>query len=225
MSNIYSLVDDEEWKPVWGFPGYDISNHGRCISHWKMDRRKAGERCNGNYIDESYTRFIGTPESKNTSKKRGYIRTALRRPYGLEESHPLSYYNKLSEGIPDRTGMVRVVMPMHKLVMWHFNYLDDNPEQIGITTDEWESMPERAKEIIRQSLEINHIDHNPTNNKLSNLEYVTKVENSQAYRDSDKFQEYKQRLYPQKLTDFYLNFPISNKMESKKCKHTHKLKT
>ena len=225
MSNIYSLVDDEEWKPVWGFPGYDISNHGRCISHWKMDRRKAGERCNGNYIDESYTRFIGTPESKNTSKKRGYIRTALRRPYGLEESHPLSYYNKLSEGIPDRTGMVRVVMPMHKLVMWHYNYLDDNPEQIGITTDEWESMPERAKEIIRQSLEINHIDHNPTNNKLSNLEYVTKVENSQAYRDSDKFQEYKQRLYPQKLTDFYLNFPISNKMESKKCKHTHKLKT
>jgi len=225
MSIIYSLIDDEEWKPVWGFPGYDISNHGRCISHWKMDRRKAGERCNGNYIDESYTRFIGTPESKNTSKKRGYIRTALRRPYGLEESHPLSYYNKLSEGIPDRTGMVRVVMPMHKLVMWHFNYLDDNPEQIGITTDEWESMPERAKEIIRQSLEINHIDHNPTNNKLSNLEYVTKVENSQAYRDSDKFQEYKQRLYPQKLTDFYLNFPISNKMESKKCKHTHKLKT
>jgi len=225
MSIIYSLIDDEEWKPVWGFPGYDISNHGRCISHWKMDRRKAGERCNGNYIDESYTRFIGTPESKNTSKKRGYIRTALRRPYGLEESHPLSYYNKLSEGIPDRTGMVRVVMPMHKLVMWHYNYLDDNPEQIGITTDEWESMPERAKEIIRQSLEINHIDHNPTNNKLSNLEYVTKVEKSQAYRDSDKFQEYKQRLYPRKLTDFYLNFPISNKMESKKCKHTHKLKT
>jgi hypothetical protein len=53
-------------------------------------------------------------------------------------------------------------------------------------------MGERAKEIIRQSLEINHIDHDVTNNKLSNLEYVTKVENSQAYRDSDKFQEYMQ---------------------------------
>ena len=193
MSNIYSLVDDEEWKPVWGFPGYEISSYGRCASHWKM---RGGKNGGGNYIDESYTRFIGTPESKNTSRKRGYIITYLRRPYGLEESHPLTHYNKLTEGTPDRVGMVRVSMPMHKLVIWHFNYLDDNPEQIGITTDEWLSMPERAKEIIRQSLEINHIDHDPTNNKLNNLEYVTKVENSQAYKDSDKFQEYMQGISP-----------------------------
>jgi hypothetical protein len=182
MSNIYSLVDDEQWKPVWGFPGYEISSHGRCVSHWKM---RGGKDSGGNYIDESYTRFIG-------STKKDYVHGALRRPYGLEESHPLSHYNKLSEGIPDKVGMVRIGMPLHKLVMWHFNYLDDNPEQIGITTDEWESMPGRAKDIIRQSMEINHIDHDHYNNKLSNLEYVTKVENSQAYRDSDKFREYMQ---------------------------------
>jgi hypothetical protein len=185
MSIIYSLIDNEEWKPVWGFPGYKISNHGRCISHWKMDRRK-GQRCNGNYIDESYTRFIGSSKCG----KDAYVQASLRRPDELQESYPLSHYNKLSEGIPDKVGMVRVHMPIHKLVMWHFNYLDDNPEQIGITTDEWESMPDRAKVIIRQSMEINHIDHDVTNNRLDNLEYVTKVENSQAYRDSDKFQEY-----------------------------------
>ena len=193
MSNIYSLVDNEQWKPVWGFPGYEISSYGRCASHWKMKGGGTGI-CGGNYIDESYTRFIGTPESKNTSKKRGYIRTALRRPYGLEESHPLSYYNKLTEGKPDKVGMVRVTMLMHKLVMWHFNYLDDNTEQIGITTDEWESMPERAKDIIIQSMEINHIDHDVTNNRLNNLEYVTTMENAQAYRDSDKFKEYMERV-------------------------------
>ena len=185
MSNIYSLVDNEKWKSVWGFPGYEISSYGRCVSHWKMDRRK-GQRCDGNYIDESYTRFIGTT-------KKGYVTTALRRPYGLEKSHPLTHYNKLTEGKPDWGGIVRVHMVVHKLVMWHFNYLDDNPEQIGITTDEWESMPERAKEIIRQSLEINHINHDKSNNRLDNLEYVTKVENSQAYVNSDKFQEYMQR--------------------------------
>ena len=182
-----SLVDDEQWKPLWGFPGYEISTHGRCVSHWKMDRRK-GQRCDGNYIDESYTRFIGT------QKKCGYLQATLRRPYGLEESHPLSHYNKLSEGKPDSVGMVRVKMPVHKLVMWHFNYLDDNPEQIGITKEEWDSMPERARVIIRQSLEINHIDHDGMNNRLDNLEYVTKVENSQAYRDSDKFKEYMNRV-------------------------------
>jgi len=184
-----NLIDDEKWKDVWGFPGYEISTYGRCASHWKMDRRK-GRRCDGNYIEESYIRFIGSPESKNNRGKRGYIQLQLRRPDGLEVSHPLSHYNKLTEGKPDGVGMVRVTMPMHKLVMWHFNYLGDNPEQIGITKDEWLSMPERARVIISQSLEINHIDHNPANNRLDNLEYVTKVENSQAYRDSDKYQEY-----------------------------------
>jgi hypothetical protein len=175
---IYSLIDDEQWQPLWGFPGYEISSYGRCVSHWKM---KGGRGGGGNYIDESYTRVIGT------RKKGNYIHASLRRPYGLEESHPLSYYNKLTEGKPDRVGMVRVLMPLHKLVMWHFNYLDDNPQQIGITKDEWKSMPERARVIIRQSLEINHIDHDPTNNRLDNLGYVTKVENAQAYRDSDKY--------------------------------------
>ena len=194
MPNIYSLIDNEKWEPVWGFPGYEISSYGRCVSHWKMKggsgpmNIKGGQHSGGNYIDESYARFIGRKKVSGGSKS--YITAALRRPYGLEESHPLSYYNKLSEGKPDKVGMVRTGLPIHKLVMWHFNYLDDNPEQIGITTDEWLSMPERAKEIIRQSLEINHIDHDHSNNRLDNLEYVTKVENSQAYRDSDKFKEY-----------------------------------
>ena len=179
-----NLIDNEKWKDVWGFPGYEISSYGRCASHWKMDRRK-GRRCDGNYLDKSYTRFIGTIS-------KDYKVAGLRRPDGLTVSHPLSHYNKLTEGIPDKGGMVRVRMPMHKLVMWHFNYLDDNPEQIGITKDEWLSMPERARVIIRQSLEINHIDHDHYNNRLDNLEYVTKVENAQAYRNSDKFQEYLQ---------------------------------
>ena len=176
--SIYSLVDDEVWKPVWGFPGYEISNYGRCVSHWKPHFKI------GNKFDESYTKFVGA------KTKEGYVQAFIRRPDGLEESHPLSYYNKLSEGKKDKVGMVRVYMPIHKLVMWHFNYLDDNTEQIGITNDEWLSMPERAKTIIRQSLEINHIDHDGYNNRLDNLEYVTKVENSQAYRESEKYANY-----------------------------------
>lgn len=34
-----------------------------------------------------------------------------------------------------------------------------------------------------ESLEINHIDHNPSNNNLSNLELVTRQENIEAYLD------------------------------------------
>ena len=185
-----SLVDDEQWKPLWGFPGYKISTHGRCISHWKMRVDKRGKYSGGSTYDESYIRFIGTQESRNHKGKRGYIIAKLRRQIELSKSYPLSHYNKLSEGKVDKHGIARVDFSLHKLVMWHFNYLDDNPEQIGITKEEWNSMPERARVIIRQSIEINHIDHNITNNRLDNLEYVTKVENAQSYKDSDKFQEY-----------------------------------
>ena len=194
MSNIYSLVDDEKWKPIWGYPGYEVSDYGRVISRWKMDRRK-GQRADGNYIEPSYSRFIGSPESKTVRKKTSYIQVPLGRDVTLQESHPISYYNKIREGRPTKFGIWVAHFPMHKLVMWHFNWIDDNPEQIGISKEEWLSMPERAKVIIRQSLEINHIDHNPTNNKLSNLEWVTKVENSQAYKDSDKYAEYVEGTY------------------------------
>ena len=189
MTNIYSLVDNERWKPVWGYPGYEVSSLGRVISHWKM---KGGS--GGNVLDVSYTRFIGTPEKGKSKKKRGYIIVDLGRDVTLQESHPISHYNKLVEGKPNKFGKWIASFPMHKLVMWHFNWLDDKPEQIGISKEEWLSMPERARVIIRQSLEINHIDHDPTNNKLSNLEWVTKVENAQAYKYSDKYAEYKEKL-------------------------------
>ena len=51
----------------------------------------------------------------------------------------------------------------------------------------------KSKSYYKTILEINHIDHKHDNNRLDNLEYVTKVENSQAYRDSDKFQKYMQQ--------------------------------
>ena len=195
---IYSLVDNEKWKPIWGYPGYEVSNYGRVISHWKMDRRK-GQRADGNYIEPSYIRFIGSPESKTPKKgkgkKAGYVQVLLGRDKLLKESHPISHYNKIKEGEPTKFGIYKAHFPMHKLVMWHFSWLDYKPEQIGISKEEWLSMPERAKVIIRQSLEINHIDHDPTNNKLSNLEWVTKVENSQAYKNSDKYAEYVKGTY------------------------------
>ena len=203
MTNIYSLVDNERWKPIWGYPGYEVSDYGRVISHWKMrGGSKKGRVLNGhskarvpntgkdfNFIDPSYTKFIGT------QKKKDYVLATLGRNNTLQESHPISHYNKIKEGEPNKHGIWYTGFPIHKLVIWHFNWLDDNPEQIGISKEEWLSMPERARVIIRQSLEINHIDHNHANNKLSNLEWVTKVENAQAYKDSDKYAEYVKGTY------------------------------
>ena len=185
-----SLIDDEDWKDVWGFPGYQVSNYGRCVSHWKGDKIIGFQKIGGG---------LRHYKSKNHNY-RGYQHCAasLKRKLNLEETHPLSYYNKLPAN-PDRVdkkGNVLVYMPIHKLVMWHFNPLDKNPEQIGISKKEWKNLPERAKQIIRECMEINHIDHDQENNAVWNLEYVTKVENIAAYhkqfRGTDKFKRNKQ---------------------------------
>ena len=183
----FSLIDNEDWKDVWGFPGYRVSNYGRCASYWK-----------GNKIIDFQKMIGGLRQYKAKNHNyRGYQHCAamLKRKLYLEETYPISYYNKLPAN-PDRvtnSGFISVYMPMHKLVMWHFNPLEENPQQIGISKKEWESMPERARQIIMQCMEINHIDHNQENNAVWNLEYVTKVENIAAYhkqyRGTDKFKK------------------------------------
>ena len=100
---------------------------------------------------------------------------------------------KMNVFVDDRIYMRKNNKKIYAIVDIFSGIVKEN--QIGISKEEWLSMPERAKVIIRQSLEINHIDHNPTNNKLSNLEWVTKVENSQAYKDSDKYAEYVKETY------------------------------
>ena len=46
--------------------------------------------------------------------------------------------------------------------------------------DCWNDIPEDAKTWIKQTVTINHKDHNPSNNRLDNLEYVTQRENARA---------------------------------------------
>ncbi len=46
--------------------------------------------------------------------------------------------------------------------------------------DCWNDIPEDAKTWIKQTVTINHIDHDPSNNHVDNLEYTTQRENSRA---------------------------------------------
>ena len=67
---------------------------------------------------------------------------------------------------------------VHRLVAQAFLSLDDNPEQIGITKAGWDRMEDRAKDIIKDAMQVNHKDHDKENNNVWNLDWMTPQENS-----------------------------------------------
>jgi len=65
---------------------------------------------------------------------------------------------------------------MHQLVMWAFKPFDENlPDDLKQC---WDSTPEPAKEWIRDSVYIDHIDDNPYNNHVDNLRYCKPKDNN-----------------------------------------------
>tara|TARA_B100000780_G_C20977559_1_gene390488 strand:- start:18 stop:818 length:801 start_codon:yes stop_codon:yes gene_type:complete len=191
-------IDEEIWEPVWGFPGYEISNLGRVKSYWKVVGNNKGHRQRRKVLDQSLRKYVKQTNSVDPSKNYQFVH--LSRDSTLEDTYPLTYYNKLPINVrraksKKNPEVQYMSISVHKLVIWHFNPLDKAPKQIGISTDEWSNLSERVKEIIQQSLEINHIDQNPENNRLDNLEWVTKTENMISYFKSSKFQKNSKKDY------------------------------
>lgn len=66
---------------------------------------------------------------------------------------------------------------VHSVVMHSFRPIDLYPPEK--LKDVWNDLPEVAKEWIRDTVYIHHKDHNPFNNHINNLEYVTPKQNTQ----------------------------------------------
>lgn len=56
----------------------------------------------------------------------------------------------------------------------------------GITKKDWDATPNSVKALMRQSFQVNHIDHNPLNYHPDNLEWSSVKENSNAYQEFRK---------------------------------------
>jgi len=125
--------------------------------------------------------------------------------YGSEYQYPVQGLESAMNG-----KCCQRTMSIHKLVAnTHMSVDDFPPTRIA---NVYYSLPESVKQWIRETVIINHIDHDPTNNNISNLEYVTPRENChkavQQYGGhfcSDQYLKHKEPVLVEKKQPVYEN--------------------
>ena len=187
-------------------PWYSVSTMGRVASHFGNKPKSASKYVPGRgagfkgwdrSYDPEYCRLIKpAPSYKNNhdSNKRNVYgnklkvgdkiimctRATIRFPwdffkdinmYGSEYQYPIQGLEGNMNG-----KCCQRTMAIHKLVAnTHMPVDDFPPERIA---DAYDSLPELVKQWIRETVVINHINHDPTDNRIENLEYVTPRENT-----------------------------------------------
>ena len=143
----------EIWKDIAGCEGFIISNTGKVIN-----KKTAKEIHKTESVWSSELNLEKRSIHKNTKIVNGRM---VRMDQG--------YVTAMIKGKSYR---------VHRLVAQAFLSLDDNPEQIGITKAGWDRMEDRAKDIIKDAMQVNHKDHDKENNNVWNLDWMTPQENS-----------------------------------------------
>ena len=68
-----------------------------------------------------------------------------------------------------------ITVRIHRLVMEAFRPIDEYPP---IPENDWNATPETAKQFIRESVLIDHINNDPLDNRLENLRWISALQNS-----------------------------------------------
>ena len=151
----------EEWKQIEGCEGFIVSNTGKVVNTKTakvISKTESVWSSELNLDKRSIHKNTKVIDGRMVRMDRGYVVAGMRGK---------SYR-------------------VHRLVVSAFLSLDDNSEQIGISSEDWNKMPVKARQIIKDCMHINHKDHDKTNNHVSNLEYMTPQENAKHSGDFRK---------------------------------------
>jgi len=161
---------NEEIKPVIvdgiEIPGYFVSNFGRVFT--SLSKRRSNGKYVGSYVSEQKSEMKPSKEMNGRSGQLSGLRVELTFAPGTFGDYS---YRKLDN---KETRKIYV----HQLVMQAFRPVLDYPPEV--LKPYWDSTPNEVKKWIAKSVIINHMDHDPSNNFVDNLEYVTARENSRA---------------------------------------------
>ena len=164
----------EEWRTVVvdgkKHPWYSVSNFGNVRTHLQnisLGRHRGFNRS----FNPNLCKDLTPIERKNQDGSISRLEVKFQFPEDFFEDYQ---YRKKR----DTDSNVRKPCSVHKLVMEAFRPMDEYPPER--LKDCWDDIPEEAKKWIKQTVVINHIDHDPSNNRVDNLEYVTPRENARA---------------------------------------------
>lgn len=161
----------EEWRPIVidgkEHPWYSVSNLGNVRSHLRQE--SLGNCGSRTIYDPNFYKDLKQYSVKNRDGSVSKIKFNLRFPDDFFEDYQ---YVRTSNCTVSRD------CTMHELVMGAFRPMDEYPPDR--LKEDWNSIPESVKTWIKESVYINHIDHDPSNNRVDNLEYVTPRENARA---------------------------------------------
>tara|TARA_Y100000991_G_scaffold52099_1_gene37933 strand:- start:1162 stop:1914 length:753 start_codon:yes stop_codon:yes gene_type:complete len=164
----------EEWRTLVvdgkEHPWYSVSNFGNVRSHLKKQNRGFGK---GTFTvwDPNFSKDLNPNVQKNNDGSTKKLVVKLSFPMNFFEDY--QYAKKR-----DNDSNVCRNCSVHELVMAAFRPMDDYPPDR--LKDCWDDIPEEAKIWIKETVTIDHINHDPSNNRLHNLRYVTPKENSRA---------------------------------------------
>ena len=151
-----NIFGEEDFKPVIRFgkvlPDYYASKDGRV---WSEKRHKF------------MTSFAQYYKKYSGEKKLSLMRFAFTIPDNLYEDHK---HRKTSTS----RNVCKIDVSAHRVVAETWMPIDEYPP---IPKEDWNKCPESAKQFMRDSAIIDHIDNNPRNNDISNLQWVTPKEN------------------------------------------------